>query len=502
MDTEEDLLNDVDDLHDDLGGDDECKTETMEGSENENESESVVDECIRLDCYPYSFSPLLLFAPGGYFDKGYSNYNAVARYFSPAIGSNYNMLENVVYDRKNMQYDELLNYVMDRHCLVVCCIDAHFTAFQFLGDGSETKPKPKASSLLYYDPAGGRLQLINGDSAKRFALFRLMKCHYGDNQHIIDNPNHYKGHSNPVRKLIWQIWKSINRMEDINVTSRSIDLNLGEYVFLNQPGNTRAMSKQLTGCTCYFQAFLFGVLCKVGKPYVSVSGDDIGLDYGRSISFSNKEELGPVTRRICTFLLEFFAEDQPDEGGTLLMRPMTNNNFVLDFFRYKSSPYYHKMVDYLQKCGTEDRTTGYGDDYYEQQYRHVLQYYQETKCLHRYDKFSLGGATKSTANTKTLSFVLGTDGAAGKLARSDYYKFRAANFMFGFNVNVILNVDDFHEFNSLRKNQLLRFYQDIEPIVGDCREALQSARGATKYRDYCKCTGALCLCIFAFSNRS
>ena len=472
MDVESDLLKDIEDLPD------------------EDDDEMAVDECIRLDCYPYSFSPLLLFAPNGYFDKGYSNYNAVARYFAPAIGSDYNMLENVVYDRKNMQYEELLNYVIDRGCLVVCCIEAHFTAFQLMTNGTDKKSKQKNVSLLYYDPAGGRLQLMSGESAKKFALFRLMKCHYGDNQHIIDNTNHYKGHNNPIRRLIWSIWKSINRMEDINVASHYVELNLDKYVFLNVPGNTRAMSRQLTGCTCYFQAFLFGVLCKVGKPTVSVSGDDIGFDHGRSISFQNKKELGPVAKRICTFLLEFFAEDQPNDGGTLLMRPMTNNNFVLDFFRYRESPYYHKMIDFLQgyenSHGGGDGITNYAGDYYERQYRHVLQYYQETKCLHRYDKFSLGGATKSTPNTKTLTFVVGTDGAATKLARSDYYKFRAANFMFGFNANVIMNINDFHEFNSLRKNQLLRFYKEIEPIVGDCTDAIQLARGSTKYRDYCK----------------
>ena len=419
MEVESDLLKDIEDLPsgDESGSEDETK----------DDDGMSVDDCIRLDCYPYSFSPLLLFAPGGYFDKGYSNYNAVARYFAPAIGSDYNMLENVVYDRKNLQYEDLLNYVIDRGCLVVCCIEAHFTAFQLMTNG---KSKQKNVSLLYYDPAGGRVQLMSGDSAKRFALFRLMKCHYGDNQHIIDNTNHYKGHNNPIRRLIWQIWKSINRTEDISVSSHYVDLNLNRYVFLNEPRNTRAMSKQLTGCTCYFQAFLFAVLCKVGKPTVSVSGDDIGFDHGRSISFQNKNELGPVAKRICTFLLEFFAEDQPDDGGTLLMRPMTNNNFVLDFFRYRSSPYYHKMVDFLQGYNQSHKDdngiTNYADGYYERQYRHVLQYYQETKCLHRYDKFSLGGATKSTPNTKTLTFVVGTDGAAGKLARSDYYKFRVS----------------------------------------------------------------------------
>ena len=428
MEVERDLLKDVDGLHDDLHDDDGNATSSeISGGEDE----IVVDDCIRLDCYPYSFSPLLLFAPGGYFDKGYSNYNAVARYFSPAIGSDYNMLENVVYDRKNMQYEELLNYVIDRSCLVICCIDAHFTAFQLMTIGNGKKSKQQEVSLLYYDPMGGRLQLMSGDSARKFAIFRLMKCHYGDNQHIIDNPNHYKGHSNPTRKFIWQVWKSINRMEDISVSSYSVDLNLNEYVFFNDARNNRAMSSQLTGCTCYFQAFLFAVLCKVGKPYVSVSADDIGLHHGRSITFQNKGELGPVAKRMCIFLLEFFAEDQSNDGGRLLMRPMTNNNFVLDFFRYRSSPYYNKMIEYLQGFDRNNNDlrdfTNYGDDYYERQYHHVLQYYRETKCLHDYDKFSLGGATKSTPNTKTLVFVVGTDGAAGKLARSDYYKFRVSS---------------------------------------------------------------------------
>ena len=58
--------------------------------------------------------------------------------------------------------------------------------------------------------------------------------------------------------------------------------------------------------------------------------------------------------------------------------------------------------------------------------------------------------------------------------------------MFGFNANIILNLNDFHEFNSLRKNQLLRFYDSIEPIISDCTDAIKSAKGSTKYRDYCK----------------
>merc|ERR1712185_465604 len=64
-----------------------------------------------LDCYPYTFSPLLLFAHGDYFDKGYSNYNSVAQFFSPPLAAlDVNMLENVLYERKNLLYEELLDY--------------------------------------------------------------------------------------------------------------------------------------------------------------------------------------------------------------------------------------------------------------------------------------------------------------------------------------------------------------------------------------------------------
>eukprot|EP00569_Conticribra_weissflogii_P013067 CAMPEP_0171380530 /NCGR_PEP_ID=MMETSP0879-20121228/29450_1 /TAXON_ID=67004 /ORGANISM="Thalassiosira weissflogii, Strain CCMP1336" /LENGTH=121 /DNA_ID=CAMNT_0011891651 /DNA_START=225 /DNA_END=587 /DNA_ORIENTATION=- len=38
-----------------------------------------------LDSYPYAFSPLLLFTSNGYFDKGHSNYNAVAAFFEGAL---------------------------------------------------------------------------------------------------------------------------------------------------------------------------------------------------------------------------------------------------------------------------------------------------------------------------------------------------------------------------------------------------------------------------------
>ena len=72
---------------------------------------------LRLDCYPYSFSPLLLFSQSSYFDKGYSNYNAVARFFASVLGND--MMDNVVFDRKNMLYEELFNHVTTRKSLVI-----------------------------------------------------------------------------------------------------------------------------------------------------------------------------------------------------------------------------------------------------------------------------------------------------------------------------------------------------------------------------------------------
>ena len=109
-----------------------------------------------LDCYPYTFSPLLLFSSQGYFDKGYSNYNAVAKFFDPVLRPRgINMLENVLYDRKNMLYDELFTYVHDRRMFVPCCIDAHCTAFQVVDN----------NSLLYYDPLSTNVMLVAGREA-------------------------------------------------------------------------------------------------------------------------------------------------------------------------------------------------------------------------------------------------------------------------------------------------------------------------------------------------
>jgi hypothetical protein len=40
--------------------------------------------------------------------------------------------------------------------------------------------------------------------------------------------------------------------------------------------------------------------------------------------------------------------------------------------------------------------------------------------------------------------------------------------MFGFNTNIMLRMRSFNEFNALRKNQLLAFHAEIEPLFQDC----------------------------------
>ena len=274
-----------------------------------------------LDCYPYSFSPLLLFTSAGYFDRGYSNYNAVAAFFAPALrglggpgggGASDNggrrgnghrggddgrkvkgggggdddvlragttaasasafaaadgdddadrdraddggidMLRGVVYDRKNLTYDELFNHVSSNQCLVTCCIDAHFTAFQMLGK----------ATLLYYDPLQPCLSVARGERDVHLAaLYLLMKCHYGDNAHVHENEKYYTSPtSSRLQNAVFQMWKKINNVAGVSslgIRWARVPLNVSDrYLFVNSrtaPGN---MSTQLTGNTCYFQTYL------------------------------------------------------------------------------------------------------------------------------------------------------------------------------------------------------------------------------------------------------
>jgi len=410
-----------------------------------------------LDCYPYAFSPLLLFADGGYFDRGYSNYNAVAKFFEDVVACD--MLENVLCDRKNMLYEELLEHVTSHRMLVTCCIDAHFTAFQVLGD----------DRLLYYDPAKSRLDYVAGDSYKKLVLFLLLKCHYGNAQHIQDNEeSYYTSHAaSPTRRLIYAIWRDVNKLGGPGalggLRTRDVPLDLDRWLLCNAASDPTKMSTQETGNTCYFATYLFALLCKAG---------DVGVDKGaNSVAVRDEEGLADASAAVCARLLTFFAEDGADGGRTL--RPLTNSNVVLDFYRHESARYFDKCARYLRKRGLPVPD-------YEGQFARLLAYFAEDRVLHAYAKFSLSGDMASSPNSKSLQAVRGADDALPKLAASHYYKYRAANFMFGFNGAILHRLRSFSQFNALRKNQLLAFYADLKPVIAGAH----AASGRCKYRDY------------------
>lgn len=241
----------ADDIDDDDDEDDDDLEDLLEGQ--------------KLDCYPYTFTPLLLFAPADYFDKGYSNYNSVARFFEPITKPRgVDMLENVLFDRKNMLYEVLMDHVIQNQMLVVCCIDAHFTAFQVLkgnAHGPQGASAQKATGI-YYDPLKPRLYRVTGDSFRLVLAYLLLKCNYGDSQHIQDNSDHYTGvTANPTRRIIYKLWRKINLtpspadLHGVSWSQAPIH-NAKGYFLVNDSKNHKYMSVQRTGNTCYFQTYL------------------------------------------------------------------------------------------------------------------------------------------------------------------------------------------------------------------------------------------------------
>ena len=174
------------------------------------------------------------------------------------------------------------------------------------------------------------------------------------------------------------------------------------------------------------------------------------------------------------FLVQFFAHDAGDANATLMMRPLTNSNVVLDFHRYSDAPYYDLIARFLA-------SRGFAMPDYELQYRRLFDYFYQTRKLHAYERFELSATMSSTPNTKSLQPVCDTDEGAYKLGHSAYYKYRAANLMFGFNTGFTKELASFAEFNALRKNQLLGFYEQLQPLLSQCTSA---RRTSNKYRDY------------------
>ena len=213
----------------------------------------------------------------------------------------------------------------------------------------------------------------------------------------------------------------------------------------------------------------FALLCKVGRP--SLAPD------GRSVVLRRPDLLEEAATRVCRHLLAFFVDV---EAGVL--RPYANSNLLLDFHRHVDSPYYAAVVDYLRRRG--DGGGGVVPDYARQR-EGVALLYSFVRNLHGYDRFRLGGAMASTPNSKALQRVRSTEGAAPKLGRGHYYKYRAENLMFGCNAGAMWGLQSFAEFNSWRKNQLLMFYDTVRERVSGLAGRLREG-GLTKYRDYCE----------------
>ena len=96
------------------------------------------------------------------------------------------------------------------------------------------------------------------------------------------------------------------------------------------------------------------------------------------------------------------------DEATPHLRPLTNSNFVCDFFRYHQSPYFALVVKYLRMVDQAAPIPNY-----DQQYQAVMRYFETTKCLHDYGKFSLTGAVSSAPNSKHLQMVTSVDDEAG-----------------------------------------------------------------------------------------
>lgn len=212
-----------------------------------------------------------------------------------------------------------------------------------------------------------------------------------------ENKGHYTGpESNQTRRLIYSLWKDINKLGSINYRYSAVDLNLSEYVLVNSSRDHRKMSTQLTGNTCYFQSYLFGLLCKAGG--LSLSRDGGGIEVG------SVDRLKEACIRVSRFLLEFFV----DENAGVL-RPLTNCNVLLDFYRYTDSAYFALFTRFLQSQSLSVPE-------YKLQYEALLRYYVETRTLHTYTRFQESAAMPSTINSKSLQPVCDTDGSLHKVS--------------------------------------------------------------------------------------
>lgn len=160
------------------------------------------------------------------------------------------------------------------------------------------------------------------------------------------------------------------------------------------------------------------------------------------------------------FLCEFFV------GGNGVLRPYSNSNVLLDFYRYRDSTYYTRITKYLKLNAIKYD--------YEAQYTQLHANFTKRPVIQHFTGFIIEDKMPSTKNTKELTLVSDVDGATYKLCTHNYYKYRPINMMFAFHANIIRKCTGFYEFNSLRKNFLLS--------VGD--KIKVPPHSLSKYREY------------------
>ena len=113
-------------------------------------------------------------------------------------------------------------------------------------------------SLLFYDPMSPSLQMVSGEDYTTLVLFCLLKCAYGDSQHIQEHEDHYTSPtSGRVRRLIYQLWRKIHQMDlsQLRYSRSQVNLGLSDYLLVNNAKDPKSMSTQATGNTCYFQVW-------------------------------------------------------------------------------------------------------------------------------------------------------------------------------------------------------------------------------------------------------
>ena len=113
---------------------------------------------------------------------------------------------------------------------------------------------------------------------------------------------------------------------------------------------------------------------------------------------------------ISRFLLEFFVTEEP-RGKSGVMRPLTNSNFVCDFYRYRASEYYGVVTRYLKSRDQLPPSD------YELQYDKVMRYFWRTKVLHKYGSLLHEGAMSALPNTKQLQPVTTTEDGRSRIGQ-------------------------------------------------------------------------------------